>query len=548
MALQFNQLDSYILKHKINYNTSNNSPVTDEPYKMLFIDYDLARKSQPSNADNFNTVYDHTPYNLITSIDLKYYNDTYTINIDGEGKYSNVFNNVNVADDPINNTQSYYINNTELPKFIINDTIEINVYQYYNTSGYTQWTHNGLANEIWYVSGVTTNNTIWEATGITSNNGYTNGYTDWNVYEKIPILTYKTKILNKIGNMIVLKRDIQKYMYNNFLSTPNLFYEITTLNHAIDNDLYNINLKLKKSPYGGYISVDTDNPLYSFIFDPIRNPNDIYFNYDKFTITINATTTIVYSFNTNCLYNKYNLSAFFDQLDVSGYTNASDIMIPDNISTIPYTYTNQSTIQLELSDINNITIFKKYTYVRINTNLSTYTVLLTNILDGIITVEVPIGITNGEIIQSIENVSTIDEISNILEMCYININNGFYKKREKYNINNIYLAYADVINIDDMNSTIRQALSGIIFENANNKMTLKIYNPSEATTTDKRLTYMPFEITRIGYDKMTNIPIQIYDYSLKFLFNIIDGNNMETEMVIDSNQYSDIVITGNIIE
>ena len=540
-VLQFKQYDSYILKHRINYNTSNDDEFINEPLKMCFVDYDLARKSQPSNAENFDVIVDDTDVSQIESITFNYYDDTYTILVDGEHRYSDLYTNTNVIDNVTGNTQSYYVDN--IGYFNIGDIIEIEIFQFYNTSGATMWYHNGLTNEVWYASGLTENGTQWETTGYTTADGSTSGIAYWDVDEKIPILSYTAEIISIDGNYIQFKRILQKHLYHNYLNTPDLYYDLITLNHANSNN-FNISQKMEKSKYGNYINVDVDNPAYNMVIYPTRNPTDIYFDYDVFKITI-STSTIdnEYNFHTDNLYNRYNLEDFFSQLDISGYTQ---ILMDDERYNIVYQYTGQTEIELEFSDINEVDIFYKYSYVNVITNVTGHTTLITDISGATVTLEVPNTMVTGETINYIYNVSRIDDISNILQKCYLNKDDGYFIKREKYILNRIYQAYADTININSINGTLRQSLTGIIYENIDNRMVLKIYNPSEATDDDPRLLYRPFEITRIGKDRKTNIPIQIYDYSFEFLFNVLDGSNIDTDTLIDGNDESDILIDGNI--
>lgn len=535
--LQFEELDSYILKHRINYNTTFDSTYT-EPQKMMFIDYDLARKSQPSNASNFGDVLFTTPISQLASIEMNYYDDTYTIFIDGEGRYTDQFNSTNVIDNVQDNTQEFY--NGNISEFNVNDDVEVNIYQYYNTSGHTSWTHNGLSGEVWYVSGYTENNTQWELTGITNADGYTSGYGVWNVYEKIPILTYTSKVINISGNSLILNRELKKHIYNNFLATPNLYYDLITLNHADSYD-YNIYKKILKSPYGEYLSVNIDDPIYSFIFTPIRNPNDIYFDYDVFNISMNTTVPTTNYFHTDCVYNKYNLDEFFDQLSIPSST---DVLVDSIVACTPLTYTGQ-TLTMVFPNEDVIEIFHEYLYVNVFTSSGNYISLITNKYENTITIEVPIGLGYNDVINSISNIPSIGEISDILQKCYINKDDGYYIRREKATLDKMYYAYSNVFNLGSLNNSLRQSLTGMIFENGNSRMTLKIYNPSEAIDFDSRLTYIPFEITRIGKDRKTTIPVQINDISQTFLFNILDGSSTETDIEVDGNVDDDLVIDSN---
>lgn len=505
MYIEFAEYDSFIVKHKINYNTSIDGEFENEPFKMCFIDYDLARKSQPSNASNFDSIYDNTPISELNSIEFEYYNNSYIIYTDGDRFYNDNFNTTNVIDDLTGGTQNFYISN--IGDFSIGDFITINIYEEITTSGETIWYHEGLINEVWYVSGITDNGTIWEVSGLTTQNGYSNGTTTWIVDEKLPLITYNLEILDIDGNYIKVYRKLEKYLYNNYIYNSNINYECISLNHT-DKDKYLLNQKIEKSIFGNYIDIIINDSSYEFIINPIRNSDDIYFDYDALNITFDTLSGITeYNFNTDNLYNRYNLTDFFSGLTISGDTVLID---PNDRYNIPYTYTGQSYLDIEFNIDNELNIFKEYTYINIYTNLniSGYTALITEISGNTMTVEVPDGMVLNEIIQSVKNISMIYEISDILQKCYLNKNDGFYKKREKYNLNKIYLSYANIINLDYQNEYIRDEITGILYINSDNVLALKIYRPNEENN-DNRLTFIPVEIEKIGTDRKTAIPIRI---------------------------------------
>lgn len=84
-----------------------------------------------------------------------------------------------------------------------------------------------------------------------------------------------------------------------------------------------------------------------------------------------------------------------------------------------------------------------------------------------------------------------------------------YRRLNDQQRKNIYNAYANVIEKLDLNQSIRNNITGIIFENYKHVFTFKVYRPSDIT--DNRLTYSPIEIVKIGVNNKTTIPIKIED-------------------------------------
>jgi len=101
----------------------------------------------------------------------------------------------------------------------------------------------------------------------------------------------------------------------------------------------------------------------------------------------------------------------------------------------------------------------------------------------------------------------------------------------------IYRAYANIINSLNMNSELRNKITGILYENNNNKFVLNLYRPFDGQ--DNRLTYQPLEITQIGKNSKTTIPFKLLD---------IDTVKASTEFdLIDFNMYGIYLIDSNVI-
>lgn len=117
-----------------------------------------------------------------------------------------------------------------------------------------------------------------------------------------------------------------------------------------------------------------------------------------------------------------------------------------------------------------------------------------------------------------------------------------YRKLDVETRRKIYESYYKILNDLDINSNLRNSITGILFENINNVFTLKIYNPQEIV--DKRLLYIPVESTLLGKNKKTSVPYKI-DTVRPIKFDVID-ENIYTSLLIDENIESSYVIDENI--
>ena len=103
-----------------------------------------------------------------------------------------------------------------------------------------------------------------------------------------------------------------------------------------------------------------------------------------------------------------------------------------------------------------------------------------------------------------------------------------YRKLGSQRIKNIYRAYANIFENLDINESIRNDLTGIIFENENSVFTFKLYYP--ANFQDERLLYQPIEIGKIGKNKKTTIPVKVYGITSGYDFNIIDSQIKDVDV------------------
>jgi hypothetical protein len=134
-----------------------------------------------------------------------------------------------------------------------------------------------------------------------------------------------------------------------------------------------------------------------------------------------------YNFTTDNIYSKYNLETF---LNSNGFDSSIDINVSYSASTSGASYTGGLYYNFYFLNQVDIPYFTGYTYVSATTSLSNvYILLITEINDSEITIVTSPNmenyylnnINNPESIIKIQTLSTIHDISTMLNECYINI-------------------------------------------------------------------------------------------------------------------------------
>ena len=411
--------DSYILKHKLDYNTScNDGELSGSTNKILFTDYDLARKSQTSNSEDYEPIIitdDLTNVNFIT---FKYYDKNYTIGLYGRLLYTDIVSETTF----INNShyQQYYIEPYLTSLIDIGDYFNVFFQNIEQISGITFWSHTGPAGETWVKTGQTENNIDWQVTGITTINGISTGEATWEVEDYKPILKYQARVIEVGTDYIRLEKKIEDYFFNNISNDyDNTYYELESMDLTTKN-YHSIKYIFEESIWNDYFIFNSyDSGL---TITPTQNINDIYFDYDNVRIILTSTSeTINYHFNTNCLYTKYKLNSFFDQFGFdTGYTINNDYLT----DATSISYDGSIEFDIEMTNSGDTQYFTPYTYVRTQVNnLSGYTYisLIKEISGTTITLITSRNFVIGDIIININNLYTIGDISDMLYECFINI-------------------------------------------------------------------------------------------------------------------------------
>ena len=522
--------DSFIVKHKLQYNTSCD---LDLPFKMMFMDYDLARKSQTTNAENFSGITMGVDLSIVPSINMSYFDESYTIYLDGDLVVEDEFNSGNTTNS--SDYQEYTVPDGSLFG-TVTERVSVDIYQKQSESGTTSWEHYAyIPNDVWVKSGSTSFGSQWIITGSTTSTGYTSGYTNWYVEDITPVLTYIAYVLETGSTYIRLEKKLEDYLLNNLLNNyDDLYYQITSINHCNPNypDLY---LKLLLFPIEPNFDIILNSN--SITINPKFNNDDIYFNYDALDIELSGVTG--YTFETTCLYNKYNLTDFFGGIGYGPNGAIHESYITNTITLSGYTYGDYY-MTMEIPDTDDLI---EYTYVELETATgNTYNVMITEITGTIITVISPFNYASGETIVTLTNLNKIGQISDVLQKTYENYNQGEYRKHTIQIQKKVYNAYAEIINLQNDNQELRLKITGLIFENDNKIMVLKVFDPADFI--DDRLLYEPIEIVRIGKDRKTSIPITIKEFEKGISADEIDAN-VYSVYLFDPRIYDVLIINAN---
>jgi hypothetical protein len=429
--------DSYILKHKLNYKTTSENEWSDITYGILFTDYDLARKTQSSNAENFSSVIINDSIEDIGAFRITHYDEEWTIGLYNRWIYSDIVSggtsfNSGATFLSDREYQAYYLPSGYTFLFQVGDYVNVYFHGVSGITGHTNWEHFGPSGETWVATGVTTNQIPWQTTGVTYQDGYssgvTSGITDWYVVDFNPILKYRAQIIEVGTNYLKIERKLEDYIYNNIMKIAEdtnydyLFYTIESLDFA-DRSYYGIKYIFEETKWANYFSLTaTTNQL---IIQPIPNKEDLYFDYDnvEFITYYTGGTQTTYKFTTNNLYTKYKLDIFLDQL---GYPSGTTVFYPYSAATYSSGYTGTLEFDIVLINSGDSANFRENTFIYATGTTSTnHICLLKKISGDTLTIISPrISMSIGEQIISINNMSSIYDISRMLYECYINIENG----------------------------------------------------------------------------------------------------------------------------
>jgi len=457
---------SHILKNLIQYNIFNQSTITEDVSKIVFTDYDLARKQISENYIRYDQIYitgvtiSSTPSNYFT---IRYHHDEYTIR-SGTTLAGTL---TGITSDIINYGGYTSIPISDGSDFIDNDYIYLNIFS--GVSFLDSSTHlemNQFIKEIISLSGV---------------------------------------------NYIVLEETIPNYILEDL---KNCTFFIENLKVAIDWDDA-IEKMSDYTPYSDFYSL-TGYTLSTSIFkdiyiEPKENVYDKYFDYDGLLFDVDDIHNI-YTFSTLIPYLKYKLYDFLNNIN-TGFSEVYSFFNEQVISgeTLNlYRYVDDSRIRITTTLTGLTNIFKPYTYVNLSAiGEITRKALVYSVIGQEIIVEKP---TNWTLypnqaqlprISAIQNIDGLKNISDILYEVYINKSYDWYIRKSSNERKYIARTYAELLN---ENKFFRDNVTGMLYENDNNEFILKLYDLLSDTNLK---TFETIELIYIGSDRKSRLPIPI---------------------------------------
>ena len=284
--------------------------------------------------------------------------------------------------------------------------------------------------------------------------------------------------------------------------------------------------------------LSTSFSSFSITFTPKEAPYDRYFDYNGIQFFAND-DLLSEDFYTNVQYIQYDLFDRLNQINSIIFTSSfSGISNTYLLSVSNYKYTDNNRIRITTPITGITNIFKAYTYVNVTspTELTEKT-LIYGVKDYEIIIEKPANWTvyptnnQAPLLTSIQNIDGLQNISDILYEVYMNVNYtewkddlyGWYIQKSDNERKYICRAYAELL-IE--NEIFRNNVTGILYENDNNEFILKLYE----IESDYQLKYSPIELVFLGGDKKTRLPVPLKmientSHELDSDWNMLNGGN-----------------------
>jgi len=448
---------SFLLKNLINYNLYNTATASNLTSKMIFTDYDLARTQISENY----TLYYETFVSGITTITIPdsyvtidYHHDNYTIRSGTSITEQFTGSTSDILNTRIFTFKTLNIKNlTSIPyplKFdcVIGDYIKLNIIDSGNTS----------------------------------------------------VLTLNTYIKNIIDNYIILEEVLPNWI---LADLKNYNFYINNLNIA--TDWTDVVYKLSNTPYSDFFIITSGSTIVDFINIKIDTNDNIYykyFDYDGLTFHFNDDYIVVF-FSTLNQYINYKLYDRLNQVNsgfTSGFTFFNDYLL--NVNSFQYTDNNRIKILTSISG--ETSYFRPFTYVNVSGDGPTQKVLVYNVGDYDIIIEKPSlwSIYPPPQITSIQNIDGLQNISDILYELYMNQTFDWFVQKSDNERKYIFKIYAELLTLNDF---FRSNVTGILYENENNKFILKLYDIEN----DQNLFFSTTEVVFVGADKKTRLPVPL---------------------------------------
>lgn len=532
---------SFILKNLIKYNIYNTSLYSSVTSKIIFTDYDFARKQLLDNSDLYNNIIlsvvsSSVPYSYYISIE--HHHNTYTIytgntsSISYSGYTSSGITN-NYRYDTFSTsgitipssypstlfftgqTKLSYITGQEIVIFhddldyIISDIVSYD----YNTGAFEVSASTGLGSGYFDIPwSVYLNGSTIIEDGLTLFN-YSSGF-DVSVGDLLNIKIFSgltcvltmdsfVKDVNYENNIFKLEDSIPNRILKDFNGTD---FEVKNLSRASDwSDAIN---KLSSTPYSDFyqVSATTTGIFLDIKIATVENEYFRYFDYNGLRFYFSDGSTIK-NFGTNNQYIKYKLLERLSQVNPTLFTPTYSGITDDSyiLSSLTYQYTDKKRILINTSITGLTNVFTPYTYVKVTSgSASSGITLVYEVTNNEIVIEKP---SNWDIlvspdVTSIQNIDGLENISNMLYEVYMNEEYDWYIKRTDNERKYIAKSYAELLtNL----KSFRDNVTGILYENNNNEFILKLYDLEN----DKNLYFSPIELVFIGADRKTRYPVPL---------------------------------------
>lgn len=494
---------SFILKNLINYNLNSSS--TGETYrpKMIFTDYEFARKQLANNYDLYDNI---------------------------------IISGITVIGTPLNlSLDSYNIESNSLSSSLFTSTIlpsYLNINYHYNN--YTIRTginvsFNGLTSDISnsYSGGSIDYTNYTSILSVPSFECAVGDYVSINIYSGVSsylVLSASTFIKDIQGNYIILEETIPTNILTSLKGTS--FY-LNNLNAA--NSWSDAIDKFSKTPYSDFFTVSATTytgstypyNFYELEIKAIDSPYNKYFDYDGLSFNfLNDTETR--HFETDNNYIKYNLYDTLNKVTPAfstGFTFFNEYILTG----FTYQYIDNDKIRI-VTNLTGLTeIFKPYTYIYTSGD-TTQKTLIYDVSEGELIIEKPALWTTFPYsnLTGIQNIDGLKIISDILYDVYINeYRTDWYIKRLDDERKYISKSYAELLTENDF---FRKNITGIIYENGNNGIILKLYTLEN----DDNLFFSSIDLIYVGADRTTRLPVPLRLVSGTTIPDwdvLIDGNN-----------------------
>ena len=285
----------------------------------------------------------------------------------------------------------------------------------------------------------------------------------------------------------------------------NYSFLVENLNVAIDwTDALN---KLNYTPYSDFFITATGSTAIGFIdvkIETIENIYNKYFDYDGLTFDFIDDTNFRFFGSIN-QYINYKLFDRLNQINIdifhTGFTFFNEYLLDD----FTYQYTDNNRIRL-VTTLSGLTdIFKPYTYVYASgLGQPTQKTLIYSVSSYEITIEKPASwdVFPPPQITSIQNIDGLKNISDILYEVYMNQEYDWYITKKDNERKYIAKIYAELLTL---NASFRDNITGILYENENNEFILKLYDLEN----DQNLYFSAIELIFIGSDRKSRLPMPL---------------------------------------